>query len=155
MSTQNYWVWEGVEDYKNERLTYYQDQLFKAGIKNMDHLKNFTSQLINENGELDPTVLGDWDKRGWYCSLGIPQINICVHHQQDAASFLAKNPEWNDWKFQVDVMVQWATANYERYDGDIFRAVVHHNSPKAAHANVDTKAGYWAKNLRTGKLLTL
>lgn len=156
LATQNYWVWEGAEDYKNERLTYYQDQLFKSGITNMHHLRNFTSQLINENGALDPMIMGDYNKKGgYYCSIGIPQINACVHHNMSATRFVNQNPEWKDWKFQIDIMVEWATSNYEKYNGDIFRAVVHHNCPACAQRNSDSNAGYWAKNLRTSKLLTI
>lgn len=150
LSHVKYWEWVDAPEYKKIRLRYYQDLLRAAGVTNIDHLKNLTSQLTVENGALDPLAIGD---NG--CSLGLPQINFCVHHGVYASTWLKRNPEWNDWKLQAEVMTEWITSNYERYDGDIFRTVVHHNSPAAAYANVDTNAGYWSKVVKNGNLLSL
>jgi hypothetical protein len=142
------WKWQGAPEYKNERLAYYQKLLQDAGVDNPDHLKNFTSQLITENGALDPLAIGD---NG--ISLGIPQINMWVHHGVMAQTWLDRNPEWRDWKLQMEIMRDWTMARYEESEGDVFYTVLRHNSPRAALAYQDN--GYWAKVVKNGKLLTL
>jgi hypothetical protein len=150
VSDVKYWEWQGAEDYKNVRLRYYQDLLRAEGITNTEHLRNLTAQLLQENGSLDPVVMGDWTNNSYYCSLGIPQINMCVHHGMDAATWLARNPEWKDWKLQMEIMTEWTVGRYEKYDKDIFQTVLGHNCPSCASAGWDN--GYW-KNVQNKELL--
>jgi len=153
VSDVKYWTWVEAEDYKNERLRYYQDLLRAEGITNPDHLKNLTAQLMVENGQLDPEIKGDYNKKGYYCSLGIPQINMCVHHGVSAGTWLARNPEWKDWKLQMEIMTEWTVGRYEKYDEDIFQTVLGHNCPSCANARWDN--GYWKKVQNHELLLSL
>jgi hypothetical protein len=94
--------------------------------------------MILENGALAEDRHGDNN-----CSVGIPQRYVCQFGFPSATAFVKKYPEWKDWQFQVRWMADSVKAKYEKYHGDIFRTVVAHNSPVAAAANRDTKAGYW------------
>lgn len=145
------WEWTGAPPYKNERLAYYQNLLIQKGIINQDHLRNLTAQIIQENGSLNEFSIGD---NG--CSWGIPQRNVC-NFGYTAKEFSNKYPIWKDWRFQLQWMADEAKKHYDLYNGDIFRAVVAHNSPSAAKKNKDAchiTPCYWQRNLQLTYLLS-
>jgi len=89
------------------------------------------------------------------CSVGIVQYNACVHNGISGKRFLERYPEWKDARYQIDRMTEMVTERYFRlYDKDIFRTVVHHNSPVSAKENRDSPIGYWRHVLGRGELLT-
>lgn len=126
------YVWSGAEAYKNERLAYYQQLLSDRGITDPKDVKLLTANLIVENGALDENTNGDSG-----CSVGIPQRYVC-QFGYSAKSFRKKYPEWNDWRFQLEWMADHTSQNYQKYDGDVFRTIVSHNSPAAAARGKDS-----------------
>lgn len=144
------YAWKGAPAYKNERLTYYQEQLIARGITNKEHLKLLTAQVIQENGSLSENVHGDGG-----CSVGILQYNACVHHGVSAKKFLEKHPEWKSWQYQLDRMADMVADRYHNlYAGNIKQVIVHHNRPVDAKRNRDTPAGYYRTIAARTSLLT-
>ncbi len=140
-----HFVWKGQPEYKQERLAYYQDQLRERGITDPEAIKLFVAQVVQENGALAEDVMGDHN-----CSVGIPQRNVC-NYGYTATSFVKKYPEWQDWRFQIRWLADSAKAQYDKYNGDMFRAIVAHNCPACAAANRNTNADYFgdvSKHLR-------
>ena len=145
------WEWEDAPDYKNDRLTYYQQQLLNRGITDHDHLKLLTANLIVENGALDENTNGDSG-----CSVGIPQRYVC-QFGYSAKSFRKKYPEWNDWRFQLQWMADHTVQSYEKYRGDVFRTIVSHNRPAAAAVGKDSchiTPCYYQRVVKASSLLT-
>ena len=163
--------WQAPKEpaYKNERLLTYQGMLRERGITNPDHLRLFASQLLVENGAIsedrdgDPVIGciakdkdGNCTKRGvlYYCSIGIPQRNVC-NFGYTTASFRRKFPAWNDWRVQMDWMTTYTAASYARFDGKAKCTIIYHNRPASAlNGCRDTKAGYYGKIVSRSTSLT-
>lgn len=133
-------IWKDAPAYKNDILKLYQKKLAARGITNRDHLKLLVSQIIQENGALDPLhTTGD---KG--CAVGIIQYNACIHARVSAKRFLQLHPEWKTADFQLERMADMVADRYATYHGDIKRVITHHNRPATARAgNKDTPAGYF------------
>jgi hypothetical protein len=145
------WAWSGAPAYKNDRLRAYQDLLRARGITGMADLKLLTAQLIQENGALDETVIGDHG-----CSIGILQYNVCVHHHMKAATWLKlpQNQVWKDYRFQLSVMADAVASRYQKFHGNLKQVIVAHNSPAAAARGTDTRAGYYSSIVKRSAVLT-
>lgn len=143
------YVWKNAPEYKNERLRAYQRMLKARGITNKDHLRLLVAQLIQEAGSLSETTIGDSG-----CSLGIPQLNTCVHHNQKAETFLKSNPEWGDWRHQLEWMADRTATNYQRFDQNVRLTIIAHNCPACARAGKDSRAGYFRAVTARLSLLT-
>lgn len=140
----------GEEQYKNDRLAYYQDVLKKRGITNMNDLRLLSAQLLAENGAMTEDRLGDSG-----CSFGLIQYNACAHHGVNARKFLADNKEWQSWEYQLQRMADMVAERYARYDGNMRRVIIHHNSPACASRGCsDTRAGYYSKIVRIASTLS-
>lgn len=100
----------------------------RCGIPHKD-LKVFVQQAVQENGQLDPGVIGD---RGY--SFGLGQWYV---YPTPARLHLAKYPEKKTLDWQINELAKSACDRYALYDGDLFPAVVHHNRPVSAKAGKD------------------
>lgn len=133
-----YWLPSDAPEYKNERLSLYQDLLKERGITDPKHLKLFVAQILQENGALSEDVDGDHG-----CSIGIPQRNVCLFRDPvtkkkfTAKTFRDRYPEWRDWRTQLNWLADSAAKTYSRYDKNVFQAITHHNCPACAQAAVD------------------
>ncbi len=94
------------------------------------NLKPFVMQIIQENGALDPNVIGDY---GY--SYGLGQWYMWP---TKAVTYLKKHPQERDLEHQVKKLAEDACGRYTQFGTDIFLAVVAHNSPKAAHLGKDS-----------------
>lgn len=145
------WVWNGQPEYKNQRLTEYAQMLKERGITDQGVIRLFLAQITQEAGSLSELTIGDSG-----CSLGIPQYNACVHKKMSAKTFLKKNPEWGDYKFQLNWMADNMVAKYQKFK-KARCAIVAHNRPASARKctnSTDTAAGYFATISRRAASLT-
>ncbi len=136
-------------EYKNARLTEYQDILCDLGVKKSSDLKLFATQLLQENGALNENKIGDHG-----CSIGIPQYNACAHNHTSAAAFVKTHPEWLSYRYQLKWMGLAMMDKYNRF-GDSRRAIIAHNRPASAIKDQDTKAGYYAAIVKMSHILSL
>lgn len=128
------WTGPGTEPYKNDRLAYWQVALrerceAKGYVLSNDEVKLYVMQSIQENGSLDPLhTSGDQGK-----AVGLPQRNV-----GNAKSWLAKNPEWQDWKTQYN---WWADKTCSdivmfrdtyKFKDPVKFAIIYHNRPASA-----------------------
>jgi len=68
------------------------------------------AHLYTENGAFSEDRDGD---NG--CSLGMIQWNFCVHEGMKARQWVKKNPEWGDWRFQVNFYLDQINLRKEKY----------------------------------------
>jgi hypothetical protein len=143
-------------EYKNARLVEFEDMLCDVGVTKSDHLKALVAGILQENGSLSETNDGD---NG--CSIGLAQRNTCNFVDprtgkkfKSADQFRSAYPVWNNYKIQLKWLANDVAWRETKYKGDIFRVVVHHNSPSAAKRGVDScrKIGkrfscYWANEV--------
>lgn len=146
---QGEFIWKGAPAYKSDRLRAYQRLLKAKGITKPDDLKLLAAQLIQENGALSESTIGDHG-----CSIGMIQYNACAHAGISAKRFLQLHPEWKDWHYQLEQMATMVAERYAMYHGNIKQVVTHHNSPAAAKRGVDTAAGYYRSVVSRTALLT-
>ncbi len=121
-----YWQIPGEEAYKNARLREYQDMLRARGVTDMGQLRLLVAQIMQENGALTPDRIGDHG-----CSFGILQYNACSHNNLSAKHFLARNPQWRDYRFQLASLADEVKINLKQF-GTIRCTIVWHNGPAFA-----------------------
>lgn len=132
-----YWIWSptapGYAEYKNPILIAYQDALTATCKMPRDDQRLFVQQITQENGALNPDhVAGD---NGY--SYGIGQWYV---YPTRAKTYLARHPEEATLEFQIGKLAAGSCDKYRQYPGDIRRAIVYHNRPKAAINNEKPKA---------------
>lgn len=85
------------------------------------------AHLYTENGAMAEGRHGDpIPGTTKHCSIGIIQWNLCSHKGMSVESWLAKNPEWADWRFQVNFYLDTIQSYIARY-GDLDSAIAHWN----------------------------
>lgn len=147
--TEGYWLWKedaaGYAPYKNGILKKWQDALRERGIEDKEYLRIYTMQITQENGALDPLVVGD---NG--CSLGLPQRNFCSHAGISATKAMNRWSEWKDIDFQIGWFADSTKQKLDKF-GDIKWAVVAHNAPALASKRIEAR--YWKDVNKRSKLL--
>lgn len=102
--------------YKYVRAHEIEEMSVQYGLK--PHITILLAHLLTENGALSEDRHGDWIDVNRPCALGIPQWNTCIHYQQNVYRWIKNNPEWADWRFQVNFYLsemQWRIDTYGLY----------------------------------------
>jgi hypothetical protein len=119
--------------YKNDTLRMFGDAMTKCGIPPREQ-RLFVQQVLQENGSLDPSITGGTDM-GW--SFGIGQW---YKYPVKAKRWLELHPEQATIEWQTAALAESSCAAFNRYPGDIRRAIVSHNCPECAIHNAVPKA---------------
>jgi hypothetical protein len=125
------WKWSGAPDYKNERLAYYQAQLTKVGITDLEWHKWLSAQLIQENGQFTETRITYLD--GKPCVFGLIQYNACGRNLMNVHRFWELYPEWKDWRYQLDQMANSVKSLSDEFSGEMSCVIVAHFHPNGAN----------------------
>lgn len=109
-------------DYKTLRFREMRD-IISAEHPDLEPYTNLLlAHVYSENGALAEDRHGDWIDSNRPCSIGIPQINTCIHYGMNVYRFLDKNPEYKDWRAQFRLYLDWMDKRLTRY-GDIDTAI--------------------------------
>lgn len=86
----------------------------------------FVAQVLQENGALDPALTGGTD-RGY--SFGLGQWN---HSPVKATTWLEEHPEQKSPQWQIAQLATESCDAYQRFHGNIEKAVIARNCPQCA-----------------------
>lgn len=127
---EQYWVYDGWEDWKNDILMRIQQALVTRGVARED-LKPFAMQVVQENGRMDPLYCkGDngqsYGLGQWYQE----NSNACARLQREAV----KKPDGTidrdaELTRQLRMLADSMADYYKMYPGDVIAAVAAHNGP--------------------------
>ena len=111
-----------------------------------EHHEILVAHLLLANGALAEDRHGDYRPDGQPCSIGIIQWHLCIHEGMTVPQWLAKHPEWGDWRFQVRHYLGEMQRRLER-KGHIDRAIQSWNPASKPYLKHVYGRLAWAKEL--------
>lgn len=103
------------KSYKEQRIAEMTEILENEYPQLTSYRPLLLAHLLTENGALAEDRHGDFHD-GIPCSIGIPQINTCIHFNQNVYQYLDEHPDMREWRNQFRMYLQWMDARITKYE---------------------------------------